>query len=121
LYRKERFATQLRKISGQRRMTQKTIASKIGTTEATVSRYMSGERTPGIETIVRLSEVLKVSLDTLVGSDASESRKAKEERILISTYEQLNDGQRDAIWLVLGGFGLLSEEQQDFVFHQKKK
>lgn len=53
-----------RELSG---CTQKQMAELIGVTPRSYQRYESGEREPNIETLVRIANFFKISLDTLVG------------------------------------------------------
>ena len=63
MYDKNTFANSLKSLLEKRGMTQRALAEKLGTTEVTVSRYTSGNRTPNVETTVAIAEVLGVSLD----------------------------------------------------------
>lgn len=48
-------------------MTQTELAKRIGTTNVTISRYVSGERKPRIEIVVEIAKVFGVSVDYLLG------------------------------------------------------
>ena len=61
------FAKQFKELIDKRGLTQRAVAERINTTETTISRYVSGDRTPNIETAVELASVLGVTLDVLVG------------------------------------------------------
>ena len=58
MYNKATFAHSLKSLLEKRGMTQRTLAEKLETTEVTVSRYTSGQRTPNVETTVAIAEVL---------------------------------------------------------------
>ena len=47
-------------------LTQRELAEKLNTTEASVSRYVSGARTPSFETLVKIAKIIGISLDDLV-------------------------------------------------------
>ena len=47
-------------------MTQCELANLIGTTNVTISRYISGDRSPRIEIIVKIAEFFNVSIDYLL-------------------------------------------------------
>ena len=47
-------------------LTQEKLAEKIGVSTVFVSQLESGSRAPGLETLVKLSQTLHVSLDLLV-------------------------------------------------------
>ena len=55
------------------------MAQEIGKTPVTVSRYESGKREPDIATLIRISEVLGVSLDELLGREEDHA-EAEEDR-----------------------------------------
>ena len=57
------FAKQFKELIDKRGLTQRAVAERINTTETTISRYVSGDRTPNIETAVELASVLGVTLD----------------------------------------------------------
>ncbi len=47
--------------------TQKQMAELIGITPRSYQRYESGEREPNIDTLVRIADFFKISLDALIG------------------------------------------------------
>ncbi len=51
-------------------MTQKDLAKKIGVTAVTISRYVTGERMPQSDIIVKIAETFNVSTDHLLGIPA---------------------------------------------------
>ena len=57
---------ELRKAKG---LTQQDLADMINVTKVSVCCYEKGTRLPSLETLVDLSEVFKVSIDYLLGSD----------------------------------------------------
>ena len=63
------FANRFKELIDKRGLTQRAVAERINTTETTISRYVSGDRTPNIETAVELASVLGVTLDVLVGAN----------------------------------------------------
>lgn len=48
-------------------MSQKELAEKLGTSNMNVSRYEAGTREPKIEMLVKMAELLGVTVDQLVG------------------------------------------------------
>lgn len=58
--------SELLKESG---MTQRELASKIGSTEMTVSRYVRNERQPKAEVLSKIAEALNTTTDDLLGRD----------------------------------------------------
>ena len=49
-------------------MKQKDLAKAMGMTEATISRYICGKRTPDIATAAKMADMLGISLDRLCGT-----------------------------------------------------
>lgn len=116
MYNKATFAKSFKSLIDKKGLTQRIVAERINTTETTISRYVSGDRTPNIETAVELASVLGVSLDTLVGVEPpAQARQAPDINILISCYKKATHQQREAIWSVLNGFQLLSADQKVIV------
>ena len=58
-------------------MKQRTLAKKTGMTEASISRYVNGERVPGVKALNRIAEVLGVSIDFLIGAEGSGLKPVK--------------------------------------------
>ena len=116
MYEKAMFAENLKKIISQRGTTQREIAEKLGVTETTISRYVTTGpkgRTPNVESLVALAQVLNVSLDTLVGVEPpATARQAPDVKILVSAYEKAALEQREAIWSMMTAFMLLTPEQK---------
>ena len=55
---KTKLSTRLKQLG----MTQRDLAKEIGVTEATVSRYINGERLPNDELLAKLAKSLEVSV-----------------------------------------------------------
>lgn len=102
MYNKATFAQQFRSLIESKGLTQRIIADRINTTETTISRYVSGARTPNIETAVELAQVLGVSMDTLVGIDPpAPTRIAPDLSILIECYGKASTADRQVLWTLL--------------------
>ena len=116
MYEQATFADNLKKIISQRGTTQRRIAEELGVTETTISRYVTTGpkgRTPNVESLVALAQVLNVSLDTLVGVEPpATARPAPDVKILVSAYEKAALEQREAIWSMMNAFMLLTPEQK---------
>lgn len=59
----------IRMLMEEKHLTQKELAIKSGITEAAMSKYLSGERTPRIDIVVNLANALGVTTDELIGND----------------------------------------------------
>ena len=91
-----------RQLIDKRGLTQRAVAERINTTETTISRYVSGDRTPNIETAVELASVLGVTLDVLVGADLpAVGRTPPDVSILVACYEKASIADRQVLWSLL--------------------
>lgn len=61
------FGIRLKKILEQKNITQKELAEMAETTGATISRYISENRTPNAELITKIAAALNVTTDYLLG------------------------------------------------------
>ena len=82
------FGEKLDEAIAMRGMKQREFAKAVGTSEVSISRYISNERNPKIQTAVKMANILNVSLDWLCGT-ASEKKFDG-----IASYQQ---GWNDAI------------------------
>lgn len=102
MYSKAMFAKQFKELIDKRGLTQRAVAERINTTETTISRYVSGDRTPNIETAVELASVLGVTLDVLVGADLpAAGRTPPDVNILVACYEKASIPDRQVLWSLL--------------------
>lgn len=102
MYSKTTFQDHFKELISQRGTTQRAIAERLNTTETTISRYVSGDRTPNLETLVALAEALNVSLDELAGVEPpARARQAPDVSILISCYQRTSDADRSVLWALL--------------------
>lgn len=58
----------IRMLMEEQGMTQKELANKSNITEASMSKYLSGERRPRIDVVVNIANALGVSVDDLLGN-----------------------------------------------------
>ena len=65
----ENFNDNLKTARERKGLSQKEVAEKIGVAKSTYSLYESGNREPNVQTIKKISDVLSVSVDTLLGLD----------------------------------------------------
>lgn len=63
------FNTRLKKILDDRGISQKDFADRIGVTEVSISRYMTGKRVPRATVIVNMANQLGVTTDYLLGNE----------------------------------------------------
>ncbi len=110
MYDKASFGRKLDALLKGRGITQRVFAEQLNTTEATVSRYCSGDRVPDITTLVQIAELLLGVEDSTIVE-----RLSPDAVILVSCYRKATVAQANAIWSVLNGFGLLAPEQNAIV------
>lgn len=63
------FGKKLRKARKSKRLTQQELADKVGTNRVNVTRWETGRTEPNFETLIKLVDLLDVSLDWLFGRD----------------------------------------------------
>ena len=64
----------IKMLMDERHLTQKELANLSGITEASMSKYLSGERTPRVDVIVNLANALHVTTDELIGHDIEDDK-----------------------------------------------
>ena len=64
----------IKMLMEERHLTQKELANLSGITEASMSKYLSGERTPRVDVIVNLANALHVTTDELIGHDIEDDK-----------------------------------------------
>lgn len=67
------FNERLALLLQQKNMTQKDLAAKAGVTEAAVSHYLKGDRTPRASVLTRISEALDTTTDYLMSGTEVDS------------------------------------------------
>ena len=60
------FASNLRDILKDRKMSQKELANEIWVSEATISRYINKQRMPSIKHILEISYALNIDINELI-------------------------------------------------------
>lgn len=63
----DNFIKKLSALLEEKNITQRELAEKINVTEVTISRYLSGERSPRIEIVNKIADFFNVSIDYLLG------------------------------------------------------
>ena len=72
----DKFNENLKAASEKRGLSQKEVAESIGVAKSTYSLYESGNREPNVQTIKKISDLLSVSADDLLGIDEDEQTVA---------------------------------------------
>ena len=71
----ENFKNRMETLLKSKGMTQRELASKLGVSEVTVSRWMTdgtNGRNPSIQTLQKIAEILETTLDSLLGQEGSD-------------------------------------------------
>ena len=61
------FSDRLKQSIQDRGLTQRMLATLIGTTDVSISRYLKGKRIPSADVLYRMCKALNVSADYLLG------------------------------------------------------
>lgn len=69
------FVERVKDLIKKHDLTQRDVANDIGVTESTMSKYISGSRIPGGETLSNLATALKTTTDYLLGLDNSNKQE----------------------------------------------
>lgn len=85
----EKFKKRLIGLLEERNITQRDLAKQIGVQEATISRYVNGERRPAFEILGKMASALNVTSDYLLGNVDSPNVELKQSEL---PQELLNEG-----------------------------
>ncbi|SEC01703.1 DNA-binding transcriptional regulator, XRE-family HTH domain [Tenacibaculum sp. MAR_2009_124] len=80
-------------------LSQSALGKEIGTSGDIIGRYERNVMTPSIEVIIKLADVLNVSIDFLVGKTTLELNKKALKRI--EEVSKLNQEEQDKIFMVI--------------------
>ena len=110
------FSARLQEAIKMRGVTQRWVADKSGTTEATISRYAKAVHDPAvIEILTGISTALNVSSDYLIGlTNIPEARKSipAEQRILLDCYSKISESDSVVLWALLDKYMTAQEREQ---------
>ena len=110
------FSARLQEAIKMRGVTQRWVADKAGTTEATISRYAKAVHDPAvIEILSGISNALNVSADYLIGrTNVPEVRKSMptEQKILLDCYSKISESDSIVLWALLDKYMTAQEREQ---------
>ena len=109
------FSSKLRDIIEARGVSQSWLADKAETTEATISRYLTGIHKPNLDIVARIAKALNVSIDYIMDLSLSPEPYREPEPdivILASAYRRTDDDHKNIIWSVLDSY-MTAEEKRD--------
>ena len=105
-----------------KKMNQKDLAERLGVTEVTVSRWLSGERDPSIETLNRIAEALDTTTSYFFITDDWQTEKnPAEEKNGISTGLKVTFGVILGLVIAAVAAGLLSKDEKEQLVDILKK
>ncbi len=97
------FGERLWSLLQKQGITQKQLADRINTTEATLSRYVSGDREPKAEMLANIATSLNTTSDYLLGIEKDEFDFPRVERLLARNSSNMTDKERRALISALFG------------------
>lgn len=99
------FSQRLKDTIITKGVSQKWLAEKSNTTEATISRYIKEVNSPAVLIILSdIAKALNVSTDYLLGITNIPTTKESitpDEKILLSCYSNISDADRHVLWALL--------------------
>lgn len=78
----------------KRGMTQKELASRIGVTEAVISRYISGDRDPKPDILANIATALHTTSDFLLGIETDEFNHSRVRRIIARNASSMTEQEK---------------------------
>ena len=109
------FSQRLKETIISRGVSQKWVADRANTTEATISRYIKEVNSPAILVILSdIAKALNVSTDYLLGITNIPTTKAsltQEEKILLSCFTNMTDSDRYVLWALLDKYMTAQQKQ----------
>lgn len=100
------FNERLALLLQQKNMTQKNLAARAGVTEAAMSHYLKGDRTPRASVITRIAEVLGTTVDYLMSGNEVDSTGeiGYAKRLIARNVHQMSkDEKMDIIKILMSG------------------
>lgn len=97
------FGDRLQGLLRDQGVTQKDLAIRIGTTEATISRYISGDREPKADVLANIATALHTTSDYLLGIERDEFDFPKIKRMIARNASEMTAQERKALLSALFG------------------
>lgn len=106
----------LRSLREKKRLTQEEAAKRIGIARPTYANYEAGNREPDIETLIKIAEFYKVSLDYLVGrTDNPNMTFTEQERIIYDKLDLTDEEIMSQLDMYYDGMKLTDQEKKEFL------
>ena len=97
------FGQRLLNLLQKQCITQKELADRVNTTEATLSRYVSGDREPKADMLANIATALHTTSDYLLGIEQNDFDFPQVERLLARKSTSMTDKQKRALITALFG------------------
>lgn len=100
------FTERLRSLRELRQLTQTRLAELLEINPRVYNRWERGTAIPQFDTVVRIADILQVSLDELAGRSTSISEPKIHNNALLNLYQQVDslpDASQQALVLVIDG------------------
>jgi transcriptional regulator with XRE-family HTH domain len=91
----------IKEIRKSRGLTAKELGELVGKAESTINLYENGKREPDFETLLKMSEVLNCSTDSLLGKNAA---LTNEEEHLLWLFRQFSSDRKSAVIKLVSTF-----------------
>lgn len=90
----EKIGEKIKNLLLENNISQKDLSVRLNLSEATISKYISGERKPKIDMVVNLATALNTTVDYLLGTEKENVDFAKLGRILARSKNELSQEQK---------------------------
>lgn len=112
---KKIFGKNLKEARKKVNKTQEQVADEMNISRTNISKYENGDLEPNLETLIKMAEIYKISIDCILGiSNKKDEILTKEEKYLLEIYKDLSP--RNKIKLEL-----LAEQIQEEQIKNKEK
>ena len=93
----------LRYLLESKNIKQKDVAAAIGVYTSTMSQYVTGQRSPDVETLIKLADYFGVSVDYLIGHDTAPGDATPRQRNYIYVNDKKVELKNDALKIEING------------------
>ena len=102
--RKMELNDRIKMLMEEKGLTQKELSQMANITEASMSKYLSGVRTPRIDVIVNIANALEVSVDSLLGGANSTINGLMDAKLVLARGKDTlsEDDKKELIKFLLG-------------------
>ncbi len=98
----EKSMVSIKALRKSKSMTQKELAQALGISRATVAKYEAGLRTPNMDMIMKLSDVLGCTTDYLLGRTRFPYPKLTTlEDKFLGAFHAADQSEQEAVWKIL--------------------